>query len=79
MTKRLWALLLAGVLTAGTAACTDNADDHANEAADDRRDAAEEMAEGDTADAREELQDAARHDSAAGVDQAQGDNTEGVN
>jgi Tfp pilus assembly protein PilF len=79
MTKRPWALMLAAVLATGTAACNDNAEDHANEAADARQDAAEEMREGDTADAREDIQDAARHDSAAAVDRTQGDNTDGAN
>ncbi len=79
MTKRFWALLLGAMLATGSAACADNAEDHANEAADARQDAAEEMREGDTADAREDMQDAARHDSAGAVDRAQGDNTEGPN
>jgi Tfp pilus assembly protein PilF len=79
MTKRFWTLLLTAALATGTAACNDNAEDHANEAADARQDAAEEMREGDTADAREDMQDAARHDTAAAVDNAQGDSTEGPN
>lgn len=78
MTKRPWALMLAAVL-ATAAACNDNAEDHANEAAESRQDAAQEMQQGDTSDAREDMQDAARHDSAAAVDRAQGDNTEGAN
>lgn len=79
MTKRIWALLLAGMLATGAAACNDNAEDHAEEAQSDRQEAAEEMREGDTASARKELQNAAGHDSAAAHDRAQGDNTEGMN
>jgi hypothetical protein len=79
MTKRFFALLLGAMLATGTAACNDNAEDHVDEAADARQEAAQEMSEGDTADAREEMQDAARHDSAAATDASQGDNTEGVN
>ena len=79
MTKRFWTLLLGALLATGSAACNDNARDHADEAADAREEAADEAREGDTEDAREEMRDAARHDSAAAVDAAQGDRTEGVN
>ena len=79
MTKRIWTLLLAGMLATGAAACNDNAEDHAEEARDDRQEAAEEMREGDTASARKELENAAGHENAAAHDSAQGDNTEGLN
>lgn len=65
MTKRFWALLLAGLLAGGTAACNDNAEDHTNEAA-------EEARSGDTEEAAEESAEAR-------TDSAQGDLTEGPN
>jgi Tfp pilus assembly protein PilF len=67
MMKRFRALLLAAVLAAGATACAYDAEDHAEAAEESRQDAARETAEGDTADASEDLRDAARHDSAAGV------------
>jgi hypothetical protein len=65
MTKRFWALLLAGLLAGGTAACNDNAEDH-------NREAAEEARSGDTEEAAEESAEARQ-------DSAQGDNTDGLN
>ena len=65
MTKRFWALLLAGLMAGGTAACNDNAEDHNDEAV-------EEARSGDTEEAAEENAEARQ-------DSAQGDNTEGVN
>jgi len=79
MTKRFWSLLLGALLATSAAACNDNAEDHVDEAQDARQEAAEEMREGDTSSARDEMQDAMQHDSAAAVDSAQGDLTEGVN
>jgi hypothetical protein len=65
MTKRFWALLLAGLLAGGTAACNDNAEDRTNEAA-------EEARSGDT-------EEAAEMSAEARTDSAQGDLTEGPN
>ena len=65
MTKRFWALLLAGLLAGGTAACNDNAEDHTEEAA-------EEARSGD-------MEEAAEESAEARQDSAQGDLTEGPN
>jgi Tfp pilus assembly protein PilF len=69
MSNRFRGLALAALLAA--AACGDDAGDHREEAADAREQAAEEQSEGDTTEAREALDEAARHDAAA----APGDST----
>jgi hypothetical protein len=79
MTKRLCALLLAAFLAVGTVGCNDNTEDNRDEAGDQRNEAADEAAEGDASGAQENVEDAARFDSAAARDSAQGDNTEGIN
>jgi hypothetical protein len=79
MKNRILAVAAASFLAVAGAACADNAEDHAREASESRVEAAQEAAGGDTADAAEEMREAARHDSAAAVDSAQGDGTEGPN
>lgn len=65
MSKRLLALLAAFLFAGTGVACTDNAEDNLNEAA-------EEQAEGDFEEAQEEMQEAERN-------LAEGDTTEGLN
>jgi hypothetical protein len=65
MTKRFWALLLAGLLAGGTAACNDNAEDRT-------REAQEEAAQGDE-------EEAAQQAGEARADSMEGDLTEGPN